>query len=36
MDKKEQCYLKVTLKDEDNEKNDVIVSISGIFRKCKK
>lgn len=36
MDKKEQCYLNVTLKDEDNEKNDVIVSISGIFRKFKK
>ncbi len=36
MDKKEQCYLNVTLKDEDDEKDSVIISLSGIFRKLKK
>lgn len=36
MDKKEQCYLNVTLKNEDDEKDEVVVSLSGILKKFKK
>lgn len=36
MDKKEQCYLNVTLKDEKDEKGEVVISIGGILKKFKK
>lgn len=36
MDNKEQHYLNVTLNNEDNHKDDVVISFSGIFRKFKK
>ncbi len=36
MDKNQQCYLNVILQNEEDKKDDVIISISGIFRKFKK
>lgn len=36
MENKEERYLNVTLKNEENDKDEVVISLSGIFKKFKK